>query len=235
MPAQRGAGFHGKIPARGDFLTTNLPRSFVDPWDSWLQAGIAASREQLGEAWLNRYLESPIWRFVLTPGTCGPWPWAGVLMPSVDKVGRYFPLTIADTLPHNSSPITTVTAAGPWFERAESLAMRALDDDRLDLDAFGVDIAALSELAPPAAASPEMLPDGCTAAAFWGMPLDATAVGTALGVLLDRFLTERLESYSVFWSGGATSPHLCVSPKLPPAERFAELLIGPTSASPPDA
>lgn len=236
MAAQRGAGFHGKLPARGDFLTSNLPRSFVDPWDAWLQAGMAASREQLGERWLSIYLESPIWRFVLSPGACGPWPWAGVLMPSVDKVGRYFPLTIADTLPHNSSPIATVTAAAAWFERAESLAMQALDNDRLDLEVFGKDIAALAEAAPSAAAGPETLPDGCTSAEFWGAGLDSTgAVGAGLSILLDRFLVERLETFSVWWNGGSgtTPSRLCLSPRLPPPERFVELLAAPTAAESP--
>jgi type VI secretion system protein ImpM len=227
MPAQRGAGFHGKLPVRGDFLTANLPRSFLDPWDEWLQAGVAASREQLGERWLSVYLESPIWRFVLSPGVCGPWPWAGVLMPSVDKVGRYFPLTIADTLPHNSTPIATVTAAASWFERAESLAIQALDDDRLDLEVFGKDVAALAEAAPPAAAGPEALPKGCTSADFWCAGLDAAgSVGTALSILLDRFLVERLETYSVWWNGGGG---LCLTPRLPPPDRFAEMLAGPSA------
>jgi type VI secretion system protein ImpM len=236
VPAQRGAGFHGKLPARGDFLTGNLPRSFVDPWDEWLQAGIAASREQLGERWLAIYLESPIWRFVLSPGACGPWPWAGVLMPSVDKVGRYFPLTIADTLPHNSSPVATVTAAASWFERAEALAVQALENDQLDLEAFNRDIAALAETAPPAGAGPETLPDTCTQAAFWGAELDSTgSVAAGLSILLDRLLIERLETYSIWWNGGtnAAPSRMYFSPKLPPSERFVELLAGPTPAEPP--
>jgi type VI secretion system protein ImpM len=227
MPAQRGAGFHGKLPVRGDFLTANLPRSFLDPWDGWLQAGMTASREQLGERWLSTYLESPIWRFVLSPGACGPWPWAGVLMPSVDKVGRYFPLTIADTLPHNSTPIATATAAGSWFEQAESLAMQALDDDRLDLEVFGKDVAALTDSAPPAAGGPEALPKGCTSADFWCASLDAAGpIGAALSILLDRFLVERLETYSVWWNRGGG---LCFTPRLPPPERFAEMLAGPSA------
>ena len=236
MAAQRGAGFHGKLPARGDFLTGNLPRSFVDPWDEWLQAGMAASREQLGERWLAIYLESPIWRFVLSPGACGPWPWAGVLMPSVDKVGRYFPLTIADTLPHNSSPIATVTAAAPWFERAETLAVQALENDQLDLEAFNRDIAALADTAPPAGAGPETLPDTCTSAAFWGAGLDSTgSVAAGLSILLDRFLAERLETYSIWWNGGSNpaSSRMYFSPKLPPSERFVEFLAGPTPVEPP--
>src|SRR5262245_9131785 len=123
MAAAGSTGFHGKVPARGDFVTRNLPHSFVAPWDDWLQAGLAASREHLGEGWLPVYLESPVWRFVLDAGVCGPESWAGVLMPSVDRVGRYFPLTIAEPLPAGAHPLVTAVTAAPWFDRAEGLAI----------------------------------------------------------------------------------------------------------------
>jgi len=87
-------GFFGKLPWLGDFVTRDLPVSFVTPWDGWLQAGMAATRDGLGEAWVDRFLTAPIWRFLLPAGCAGP-AMAGVLMPSVDRVGRSFPLTIA--------------------------------------------------------------------------------------------------------------------------------------------
>jgi type VI secretion system protein ImpM len=230
MSAPQGAGFHGKLPARGDFITGNLPRSFLEPWDAWLQAGIAASRDQLGDRWLPMYLDSPIWRFVLSPGACGPGSWAGILMPSVDKVGRYFPLTIAQALAGAASAIGTVTAATPWFERAESLALRALDDDRLDLAAFSGDVAALAEATDPAPAGVEMVPDGSTAEGFWCAGLDSVgSIGAWLTVLFDRFLAERLEVYSIWWNGrDASVPiRLGLMPRLPTPDRFVHLLGGP--------
>ena len=102
------AGFYGKLPARGDFVSRRLPRSFVEPWDAWLQQGFASSRDHLGDGWLEAYLTSPIWRFVLAPGVCGPAGVAGVVMPSVDSVGRYFPLTIAQ-------PTERATGEPPCF------------------------------------------------------------------------------------------------------------------------
>ena len=61
-------GFFGKVPTHGDFISRRLPRSFLDPWDHWLQGAIATSRQQLGEGWLEVYLVSPLWRFCLSPG-----------------------------------------------------------------------------------------------------------------------------------------------------------------------
>ena len=90
-----GGGFYGKIPSEGDFVTRRLPWEFTSVWDDWLQQGMQASREALGERWLELYLSAPIWRFQVAPGVCGPVGWRGLFFASVDRVGRYFPLTLA--------------------------------------------------------------------------------------------------------------------------------------------
>ena len=99
------AGFYGKLPGKGDFLTRNLPRQFVDVWDDWLQSGMNAAKQVLGDEWLQVYLTSALWRFVLPPGICGESAWAGVMMPSMDRVGRYFPMTVAVELTLPVSPV----------------------------------------------------------------------------------------------------------------------------------
>ena len=42
--AEAVPGYHGKLLAKGDFVTRRLPRTFVDPWDSWLQDVVGGSR-----------------------------------------------------------------------------------------------------------------------------------------------------------------------------------------------
>ncbi len=91
-------GFYGKLPTHGDFLRRRVSDAFVSSWDAWLQAGMTASRGALGDRWLDVYLTSPAWRFVCAAGACGPAPVAGVLVPSIDRVGRYFPLTVVARL-----------------------------------------------------------------------------------------------------------------------------------------
>jgi type VI secretion system protein ImpM len=88
-------GWFGKIPNLGDFASRRLPEGFIRRWDRWLQGGLAQSRGELGEAWIDTYLVAPILRFWVAPGTLGPNAWTGLLMPSVDRVGRHFPLTLA--------------------------------------------------------------------------------------------------------------------------------------------
>ena len=76
----------------------------------------------MGEEWLPIYLTSPIWRFVLSAGLCGGEVVAGVLMPSVDRVGRYFPFTLAVPLAGCSNPAAVPMTGAEWFDKAEGLA-----------------------------------------------------------------------------------------------------------------
>lgn len=121
-------GWYGKLPAIGDFATRRLSPAFITSWDAWLQECLSESRAQLGEHWLDVYLNSPVWRFALMPGVIADAAWAGVLMPSVDSVGRYFPLTVACTLPTAPAPTLEVLRAHAWFDEIEQLALQALED-----------------------------------------------------------------------------------------------------------
>lgn len=127
-------GFYGKLPSHGDFVTRRLPRPFIEQWDSWLQGSLAASREQLAGDWLDIYLVSPIWQFALAPGLCGTDAWAGVMMPSVDRVGRYFPLTLAARIDEEQIPGLFADDCA-WLTALSELALSSLDY-QFDLQAF---------------------------------------------------------------------------------------------------
>ena len=86
-------GVFGKLPQKRDFIALNLPRTVLEPFETWLQSAVAASRSELGAAWQELYLVSPIWRFWIGGEIFGV-ACAGALIPSVDKVGRFFPLAI---------------------------------------------------------------------------------------------------------------------------------------------
>lgn len=96
------AGFYGKLPSRADFVGRYLAPDFVQVWDAWMQPAMAASRRDLGEQrWAECYVEAPLWRFAFTEHACGGQPHIGVMTPSMDKVGRYFPLVVAHPVEHN--------------------------------------------------------------------------------------------------------------------------------------
>jgi type VI secretion system protein ImpM len=123
-------GWYGKLPGLGDFANRRLPVEFIGQWDAWLQEVLVATRAALGEGWLDCYLTTPIWRFVLLPGLVGPNGWGGVLMPSVDRVGRQFPLTVAVALPSHGAAARAVFEDADWFAELEEAALATLDPTR---------------------------------------------------------------------------------------------------------
>src|SRR3954464_10662896 len=121
------AGWYGKIPAAGDFIARRVPPSFSQAWDCWLQGAIAGSRERMAGRWRDAFLSMPVWRFVLSPAMLNTNAWAGIMVPSVDAVGRYFPLAVASALPSASlNIVATLMAAEPWFDEIEAIALSAI-------------------------------------------------------------------------------------------------------------
>ncbi len=129
LDSQRTLGLYGKLPIFGDFVIRQLNSEFVNPWDLWMQEGLTRSRQILGDAWLNYYLEAPIWRFVLGAGTIGYDGWIGIVIPSVDRVGRYFPLTLARPINPDVDITATYMANNSWFNSLEELGVLALSQD----------------------------------------------------------------------------------------------------------
>jgi type VI secretion system protein ImpM len=121
-------GLYGKMPDQGDFVSRRLPAAFVQPWDAWLQACLAHSGTALGSDWDRLYRDAPVWRFLLAPGTCGASAWAGLVQPSVDRVGRYFPLTVAAELPSDVEVLDTMIRAAAWYDAIERIAAAAFDN-----------------------------------------------------------------------------------------------------------
>lgn len=221
-------GLFGKLPSHGDFLTRRLAREFLDPWDQWLQSAVAASREALGQdGWLAAYLTSPVWNFALESGVCGPSSWAGILVPSVDRVGRYYPLTLAVELEAGAGALHCLRGGSDWFERAGRLAVEAVEADCTDLDEFdravqglgtpGLEQAAI--LAPPTL--DDVAPGVC-------LPLDGAGPPATLQKLGAGWLAAAFTDATVWWTDGSerVEPALVWSRALPRPESFASFLTG---------
>jgi len=166
-------GFYGKLPARGDFVWLGLPRGFVDPWDAWWQRGISATREAAAD-WTAAWLEAPVWRFSLPPGLCGDGAALGLWLPSVDRAGRYFPLTIAAV---GDPGLLTDDAAGGFLAEAEQAGLDALEHD-LNPDALCRRIAAAFG-AGSAAPSRDLRLDVATWWTDGGTRVAATTIATS--------------------------------------------------------
>lgn len=111
----------------GDFFRIGAEPAFVAAWDSWLQSTLHSARAALGPRWEGCYMSAPIWRFSLAPGLAGPGLMVGVIMPSVDRVGRAFPLTLVmrgagrDAMAAHQCHAAT-------FDALEAIALSALDE-----------------------------------------------------------------------------------------------------------
>ncbi|MFZ1642567.1 MAG: type VI secretion system-associated protein TagF [Candidatus Contendobacter sp.] len=219
------AGFFGKLPSRGDFIGRQLPKTFVTPWDTWLQAAIARSCAQMGEdAWREYYCTSPIWRFALGAGLCGADAYTGVLMPSMDRVGRYYPLAIAVPLAPDWPLLALPIAGEAWFQQAERLALAALERDELDLDAFSRQVATLG-----APLEPDTPSATATHGNAWYCPLpEPLNLTQAAPALANHLLRRAFSQPSLWWTEGSEWITRCllICAGLPPTAGFAAMLSG---------
>jgi len=211
-PAPPVAGLYGKLPSRGDFVERRLSDAFVDRWDVFLDEGLRAAAGVLGERFAERYLVAPFWRFALGAGVAGDFTVVGVFAPSVDKVGRYFPLTVAAELAPGVGAAAGIAAAEAWLAQAEALIYDALGPEA-GFEALDEGVAALPVAEPPAAAE---APDG-------GRMISSPLLAQGLvGVLPPAAVPV------IFWTLGSVDlpPRLITFGGLPPAARFAALLDG---------
>ncbi len=89
-------GWYGKLPCRGDFVGRGLPRAWLRSWDDWLQRSLASAAPRLGATLREHLLAMSPWQCVVLPAQSGLPAWCGVVAPSTDRVGRTFPLLLAE-------------------------------------------------------------------------------------------------------------------------------------------
>lgn len=224
-------GWHGKLPSLGDFASRRLPPEFVEAWDGWLAAGLAALRSHDAQGWLDGYLASPIWRYLLLPGvlpgTLGQQAWAGVLMPSVDRAGRYFPFTVAWPLPAVPRGGDAFTALHRWLRQLDDLAADALQDDwtvaRLESE-----LERLRAPDPVASAPPQAL---ATSAGTVCLTIDSAADVTTLITEDALGIWQTAASGQAFWwcEPGTDAGRLVVTRGLPAGSGIG-VLFGATGS-----
>jgi type VI secretion system protein ImpM len=248
-------GWYGKLPTLGDFASRRLDADFIERWDVWLGEGLAAQRETLGEEWLDAYLRSPSWRFVLMPGVLSPaqkHAMAGVLMPSVDRVGRYFPLTVATPVPTPPRSTAEVELLLGWLHRLEDVAIDALQDD-WTIEQLDEALEKMPPVIDAAAATPDHLADTLSALlaalrspAGGFVPIEAVKSRAELAALFvgvfaggaagaDGPAGRRQAARGMaFWlADNPTQPQLLVSRGMPGRDEFMQML-GATGREPGD-
>jgi type VI secretion system protein ImpM len=234
-------GYYGKLHCRGDFLQQRVPQAFVDAWDAWLQECVHVSHEQLQDTWLELYLTGPVWRFVLGAGVCDGEGYAGILVPSVDRVGRYFPLTVVAQLEAGHCAFDVACAGTRWFEAAEGIVLDALAAEEIDMDSFDERIARLgrpltSESAREASSLAGTLRDSAfpTQSDHWHVPLVAAqSLQRAINTLAFREVSRALQPLALWWTEGsqAIAASWLTTRGLPAPRAFTAMLSGQWAGS----
>lgn len=222
-------GFFGKTPSRGDFVSRRLSTGFVSHWDGWLQSALAVSQGSLGSGWLDVYLTSPIWRFALAPGVCGDEAHLGIVVPSVDKVGRYFPMAVV--LPCGEAPTPVELAAGldDWYLDAENLLLATLAETPLSLEAFDDGLIGLAVSSDASVASPPWsLGDGISSVSWHCEASDTHPIRESVLPLFHSLQSRVGRQHSVWWTQGSerVEPSVLITSGLPEPAQYIAMLDG---------
>lgn len=219
-------GIFGKLPAHGDFLHRNLPSKAVNEWDAWLQTFVGSTQERLGDAWLDIYLTSPIWRFCLSSGVMDDNHWAGIVLPSVDRVGRYFPFSIMRRLDAATVPCEFVVKQAAWYDALETAALRALDG-QLQVDSL-LDEVSVLKLALYNDDYVRQSRANLDAGVVVDTDYQAESALGAMPQLLDAFVSQTFSSYGVWCTHGSERVEPCVfiCRSMPPVGGAAAMLDG---------
>lgn len=118
-PSLSSPGWFGKLPGAGDFAHRRMPHALRTVWDDWLHDGLADLRSR-HQGWVEPYLTAPVWCFLLAPGVADDSAWMGAMAPSVDRIGRYYPISVFAPLEGNPSI---------WWKAAQHVLLQALEDD----------------------------------------------------------------------------------------------------------
>lgn len=219
-----GLALYGKLISKRDFIALDLPNGFLARWEPWLQGSMSAAMHEFGASWPQIFFTAPIWRFWFGSAVLGTQV-LGVMMPSMDGVGRQFPLTLLAT-PEEGRIFRSLLhdPQTSWFEKAEDLLLSTLEDG-ITFDATS---SALQALNLPLSAMVPDLPDGVSE--FSGVTI---AVGhpdaddaMPLSGLVAAQRARQDETRTLWWTiGGENYPPLAFEAAgLPPAALFAQMM-----------
>lgn len=207
MAAPGGVGFFGKLPGMGDFVQRRLPGAFVSAWDSRFEAAVSAARAEFGDDWRNLWQAAPAWRFALMPGVCGVTAWVGVTGPSVDRVGRSFPMVLACPLTDADTFGRIVRSGAGWFDALERACRGA--DATPTAESFDATVAALPAPADwlHARAAPRSDTTDWTQADVWRMAWQAVAEDHQLAAWLAVCM--ETDDACLWWTHGSQRVPSC--------------------------
>lgn len=222
-------GLFGKLQSKRDFIAVAVPRNFLSVWEPWVQGGISASRMDLGERWQDSFLTAPVWRFWLGADICGTAA-TGAIMPSMDGVGRYYPLTlVAFAEDGEAPPPPEIDPCDNWFAAVEDFLFSTLETGR-PFEQITADMANLTAAAAPSADIPASVSPLAPRAG-----VTARGEGGFAGLFAQTRLADHRNAYAAmsFWwtAGGSEYPPMALAaPRMPDPHLFTGMLTGEFAA-----
>lgn len=218
-------GLFGKIGAKRDFIAIATPRRFLEVWEPWVQAGLSASRHQLGSGWQQAFLTAPVWRFWLGAAISGTTV-AGAIMPSLDGVGRYYPLTVHAVTDEGASlPPPSIDPQDEWFGQAETYLLSTLERAAtFEQISDALDLLAVPRLRAPGADGPPIV---ALNAETMGTVSAADTFAESFGALC--IANPQVYAAASFWwtTGGEGFPPMALCCRgLPDPFHYSKMLTG---------
>lgn len=218
-------GWYGKLASLGDFAQRRLPPAWVQSCDTWLSHVMQRCSDQLGEHWLQTYLTAPVLRFAWAPGVLdGQW-WFGLLMPSCDNVGRYYPLMIAQPRSRPPTDRIGLDHLELWYDHLARAALHTLND-QTSVDSFEQALGEAPLWPTPGPASP--LSTRSTASAERYEMAASIPVSRWLPAMASTELLARVAGCTMWWrvTADGSPASISVVHRLPGADAFIDLLTG---------
>lgn len=218
-------GWYGKLSTLGDFAQRRVPAHWVQRCDAWLSDLMRELPQVLGPRWLETYLTAPVLRFAWAPGVVDMRWWFGVLMPSCDNVGRYFPLVVAQSRAQPPVDRAGLEHLERWYAVLARAAVHTLEDGG-SLQSFEQALAQAPSW--PAGATAGSLPPQNGEGPWQGLAAPAGApLATWMAMLASGELLERLAGCSLWWPrADARQATLRWGAGLPTVSELGRLLSG---------
>ncbi len=128
LPVTATFAIFGKLPVAADFVRKGdlILVALLESWFApvWEDIQLSAS-----SSWNEHYRIAPLWWFALPHGGESI---VGILSPSLDAVGRFFPLIVARKLPGDHT--LAFRDASQWLSAVELAVLAALEPPGCDLE-----------------------------------------------------------------------------------------------------
>lgn len=149
FPNRVAAGYYGKVPLVGDFVTRRVLQNTVFIWDNWLRHGLYEIKNApVSTNFIDQLHTTAIWNFIVPPAIAGE-QLIGLIGTSSDRVGRQFPFTLFKSIDARPTQQFRLDHITPFFMQHGPI-IRALQQRQLGLEQLEYALEAVSDWQPEA-------------------------------------------------------------------------------------